>query len=104
VLLTSRVFTSDEALTLGFVNALFAADELMPRTYDYVRNLIRTVSPNALRQTRWQIYRDLHRDVASSIADSETLLNAMMGEADYKEGVRALLEKRPPDWPSLKSE
>ena len=55
-----------------------------------------------MRQTRWQIYRDLHRDVASSVLESEELLNRMMGEADYKEGIRAFMEKRTPDWPSLK--
>ncbi len=104
ILLTSRVFLSDEAFQLGFVNALFEPDELLPKTYEYVQNMIRTVSPNSLRQTRWQIYRDLHRDVAASVKDSETLLNSMMGEADYAEGVRAFVEKRSPDWPSLKSD
>ena len=98
ILLTSRVFTSDEALALGFVNQLVAADELMPATYEYARNLIATVSPNSLRQTRWQIYRDLHRDVAASVDDSEALLNDMMREGDYREGVAAFLEKRPPNW------
>jgi enoyl-CoA hydratase/carnithine racemase len=103
ILLTSRVFTSDEAYQLGFVNKLFSPQDLMSQTYEYVRNMIRTVSPNSLRQTRWQIYRDLHRDVATSVKDSLVLLNAMMGEEDYKEGVRAFVEKRAPDWPSLKS-
>ena len=102
ILLTSRVFLSDEALQLGFVNALYEPEELLPKTYDYVRSMIASVSPNSLRQTRWQIYRDLHRDVASSVEESETLLNEMMREADYKEGVRAFVEKRAPDWPSLK--
>jgi enoyl-CoA hydratase/carnithine racemase len=101
LLLTSRVFTSDEAFSLGFVNALFEPQELMAQTYAYVRNMIETVSPNSLRQTRWQIYRDLHRDVAASVNESETLLNQMMGEADYQEGVRAFVEKRRPQWPSL---
>ena len=101
-LLTSRVVMSEEAQQLGFVNALYPPEELMPRTYKYVRALIQSVSPNSLRQTRWQIYRDLHRDVASSVQESETLLNDMMGEADYQEGIRAFVEKRPPDWPSLK--
>ncbi len=102
LLLTSRVFLSDEALTLGFVNALFEPEDLLPETYGYVRRMLDTVSPNSLRQTRWQIYRDLHRDVASSVRESEALLDSMMGEADYREGVRAFVEKRPPDWPSLK--
>ncbi|MDG2278903.1 MAG: enoyl-CoA hydratase-related protein [Pseudomonadales bacterium] len=102
LLMTSRVFLSDEAYDLGFVNQLAEPDELMTKTYEYAQNLISTVAPNSLRQTRWQIYRDLHRDVASSVVDSETLLDAMMGEDDYKEGVRAFVERRPPEWPSLK--
>ena len=101
LLLTSRVFTSDEALALGFVNALFTPDRLMAETYAYAQQMIRTVAPNSLRQTRWQIYRDLHRDVATSVRESETLLNQMMSEADYREGVRAFMEKRTPAWPSL---
>ncbi|MEM7077346.1 MAG: enoyl-CoA hydratase-related protein [Pseudomonadota bacterium] len=100
LLLTSRVFTSDEAFTLGFVNALHEPEELVEKTLTYAHQLLATVSPNSLRQTRWQIYRDLHRDVAASVVDSETLLNDMMREDDYKEGVKALVEKRPPDWPS----
>ncbi|MCR9261688.1 MAG: enoyl-CoA hydratase-related protein [Pseudomonadaceae bacterium] len=102
LLLTSRVFTSDEAYELGFVNALFEPEALLSETYAYVQNMISTVSPNSLRQTRWQIYRDLHRDVASSVKESETLLNQMMGEPDYAEGISAFVEKRAPDWPSLK--
>ncbi|MEQ9450282.1 MAG: enoyl-CoA hydratase-related protein [Pseudomonadales bacterium] len=98
ILLTSRIFTSDEALELGFVNQLFPAEELMSRTYDYVTQLIATVSPNSLRQTRWQIYRDLHRDVASAVRDSEVLLDQMMTEEDYQEGVAAFIAKRPPEW------
>jgi enoyl-CoA hydratase/carnithine racemase len=57
-----------------------------------------TVSPDSLRQTRWQIYRDLHRSVADAVADSEALLERMMRDPDYREGVAAFLEKRPPNW------
>lgn len=98
ILLTSRVFLADEAYQLGFVNRLVAPEALMSECYAYARELITSVSPNSLRQTRWQIYRDLHRDVASSVVESEVLLNEMMGEANYKEGVAAFIEKRPPDW------
>ena len=74
------------------------AEDVLPRTLEYARNLIDTVAPNSLRQTRWQVYRDLHRDVAASVKESEHLVNEMMGEADYAEGVKAFLEKRPPKW------
>jgi enoyl-CoA hydratase/carnithine racemase len=98
LLLTSRVFTTDEAKTLGLLNDVFAPAQLLDETYRYARQLIATVSPESLRQTRWQIYRDLHRGVAESVADSESLLRTMMKQADYAEGVDAFLKKRPPSW------
>ena len=100
LLLSSRAFTSDEAAELGLVNAVMPVAELLPYTYDYVRQLMATVSPNSLRQTRWQIYRDLHRDVAASVNDSETLIKQMMQEDDYAEGVAAFMERRGPQWSS----
>jgi enoyl-CoA hydratase/carnithine racemase len=102
LLLTSRVFTSDEALSLGFVNQIFEPAELLDRTVAYAHQLIASVSPNSLRQTRWQIYKDLHRDVASAVIESERLIEDMAKEEDFKEGIAALVEKRPPDWPSIK--
>ena len=102
LLLTSRVFTSDEALALGFVNQIFEPAELLAQTVAYAHQLIASVSPNSLRQTRWQIYKDLHRDVASAVIESERLIEDMAMEEDFKEGIAALVEKRPPDWPSVK--
>ena len=102
LLLTSRVFTSDEALQLGFVNQIFAPADLLEQTLAYAYQLVASVSPNSLRQTRWQIYRDLHRDVASSVVESERLIADMATEEDFKEGIAALVEKRPPDWPSVR--
>lgn len=98
LLLTSRVFLSDEAYQLGFVNSLFARDDLMEETLSYVRRMIATVSPNSLRQTRWQTYEDQHVSAAQSVARSEQLLNEMMREKDYAEGVQAFTQKRAPEW------
>ena len=98
LLLTSRPFLAEEARDMGMVNAVYPADELLERTYEYVARMIDTVSPNSLRQTRWQVYRDLHRDVGAAVRDSEALIDAMMKEPDYREGVKAFMEKRPPVW------
>lgn len=98
LLLTSRVFLAEEALALGLVNEVHPSDRLLDATYAYVADLIKRVAPNSLRQTRWQVYRDLHRDIGSSVRDSERLLDAMMREDDYAEGVAAFVAKRPPEW------
>jgi enoyl-CoA hydratase/carnithine racemase len=98
LLLSSRVFLAEEAERLGMVNAVYASDQLMSRTLAYARDLKDTVSPDSLRQTRWQIYRDLHRAVGPAVEESESLIRQMMKHPDYREGVAAFLDKRPPRW------
>jgi enoyl-CoA hydratase/carnithine racemase len=47
--------------------------------------------------SKQQLYRDLVAgDPASSIAEGEAMMSSMMAASDYREGVAALLEKRPP--------
>lgn len=98
LLLSSRVFLAEEALEMGLVNAVYPPDRVLDEAVRYARGLMESVAPESLRQTRWQIYRDLHREVAASVMDSEALLGAMMKQPDYREGVAAFLEKRPPRW------
>lgn len=98
LLLSSRVFLTDEAHELGLVNHLVAADALQAQTRAYASNLVATVAPGSLAATRRQIYTDLHRDIGSAASESEELVNTMMGEADYQEAVSAFVEKRAPRW------
>jgi len=98
MLLPSRIFTYDEAHEIGLVNRLVKPEKLMEETYAYARMMKNSVSPASLRETKWQIYRDQHRDVATAVVESEKLLHEMSKQHDYKEGVKAFLEKRTPDW------
>ncbi len=98
LLLTSRVFTSDEALQLDLVNRIVPAETLMEETYRYAQQMKNSVSPASLRETKWQIYTDQHRSVADAVGTSERLLDTMSKQADYREGVQAFLDKRPPEW------
>ncbi len=98
LLLTSRVFLTDEAHELGLINQLHPADELLDRAIDYAADLATTVSAGSLRATRQQVYLDLHRGVGTSVDDSRDRLNEMMAEPDFAKGVAALRERRPPDF------
>jgi len=96
LLLSSRVVLAEEAATMGLVNKVLPPDELLPHTYAYARALATEVSPAAVREAKRQLYVDLHGDVGTAVERSVELLDQMMGEPDYAEGVRAYVEKRPP--------
>ena len=98
LLLSSRVFMTEEAFELGLLNALVPADSLLSHTYDYAARLVRDVSPASLRATKHQIYADLHRDAASAVVDSERRLEEMTRMNDYREAVAAFMQKRPAVW------
>jgi enoyl-CoA hydratase/carnithine racemase len=98
LLLSSRVVLAEEAQQMGLVNATVAPEALLPHTYEYARRLATTVSRGSLRETKRQIYTDLHRDVGSAVVEAEQLLERMVTEDDFAEGVRAFVEKRPPDF------
>jgi enoyl-CoA hydratase/carnithine racemase len=98
VLLSSRVFTAEEALGMGFLNKVLAPEDLMGHVRAYAAGLADGVSPGSAAATKRQIYRDLHRTAASAVEDAEALLEAMIRHPDYAEGVKAWMEKRPARW------
>ena len=98
LLLSSRVLSANETDGWGLFNGLVEREELLPKVHAYAQNLAARVAPSAQRMTKRQIYLDQHRDVGSAVSDSEDLLETAMTDPDYREGVKALLEKRTPRW------
>jgi enoyl-CoA hydratase/carnithine racemase len=98
VLMTSRVMLAEEALEWGFINAIHPAEELLPRTLEYAEQLASSVAAGSLRETRQQVYLDLHRDVGTSITESLRLLDKLMKHSEYRQGVEALVNKLPPNY------
>lgn len=98
LLFSSRVILTDEAYEMGLINQLHDAEELLPKTRAFLRNMLETVAPGSLLATKRQVYADLHRDLASAVMDSEARLAKMMRTPDFREGVAALTEKRRPRW------
>ncbi len=95
ILFTARRFGAEEAHAMGFVNAVLPVEELDA----HVRATAETIAGNAPLTVRSVklIMRELARSESSRDgARIAAALRACVASDDYKEGVRAFLEKRAP--------
>jgi enoyl-CoA hydratase/carnithine racemase len=100
LLLSGRVFTPHETREWGLWNGVQAdAADTLATAQRYAHHLAHGVGPTALATTKAQLYRDLlHHSPAVAIHDAQRLLEQAMTTAEYREGVSALREKRPPQF------
>lgn len=96
VLLSGRVVPAEELGEMGFFNGVFGEDEFPERVAEYAR-MLAGLSPEATKTTKRQLWGDLlEHDPGASVRRSKELISELMRLPDYEEGVRALIEKRPP--------
>lgn len=95
LLFTARLFSAEEALHMGLVNAVHPKGELDSRVRE-VADQIAANAPLTVRSVK-RIVGELAKDPAArdeaGVADS---IRACFESEDYREGVRAFLEKRQP--------
>jgi methylglutaconyl-CoA hydratase len=97
LLLTGRLFTSEEALRLGLVNEVVEAERLEARTLELV-GVLKANSPEALTATK-RLLRAQNKDwLDTAIAKALEANAEARGTYDFREGVAAFLEKRKPVW------
>ena len=92
--------TIGETASWGLWNEVFPdGGATLEAATDYAHRLSVTTGPNAVSTPKAQLYHDLHRhEAGASVADSKRLLDEAMRTAEYREGVAALRERRPPEF------
>lgn len=90
----ARLIEAPEALAAGLINEILPAEALWPRVQEVARE-IAGHAPITLQVTKEAVRRiQAHRRAPGG---EDLVLRAYMS-ADFKEGVRAFLEKRKPTW------
>jgi enoyl-CoA hydratase/carnithine racemase len=90
----ARLMSADEALTAGFLHQIVPASDIEK----HVKETALKVASHA-PITLWATKEAVRRIQASrQLPDGDDIVRKVYGSADFKEGVRAFVEKRPPRW------
>ena len=96
VLLTGRVLRAEELGAMGFFNDVLPQPAFEARVAEYAA-MLAAASPEAVSTAKRQLWGDLlETDVGGSVERSRELLDQLMAGPEYREGVAALRERRPP--------
>ena len=96
-ILTGDMFTAQEALRLGLVNQVVPQDQVLKVAKDVARK-IASKGGVAIAQALRAIEDGLQRSLDEGLAKEAEAFAAVAATADSKEGVRAFLEKRQPQF------
>jgi enoyl-CoA hydratase/carnithine racemase len=94
LLFTARLLSAQEAHAAGFVHEI-AAPEAIDARVRALAEEIASHAPITLRVTK-EAARRIR--AARPVPDIEDLIAETYGSADFREGIRAFLEKRTPQW------
>ena len=94
MIFTARLLSAGEALAAGFVHEIVAAEAIEARVLALALTLA-SHAPITLAVTKEAVRRI---QAARAVPDGDDLIRATYGSADFHEGVRAFIDKRPPHW------
>ena len=94
IIFTARLLTAQEALGVGYVHEIVAPEEIDKRVRE-LADKVASHAPITLWATKESIRRLLE---ARALPEGDDIVARVYGSDDFKEGVKAFVEKRPPRW------
>jgi enoyl-CoA hydratase/carnithine racemase len=97
ILYSARALEADEAFRIGLIQRLLPVATLEAHTYDYLRTVAAN-APLSVRGTKAQVQAIFEGITEAQREKLRALSLETFDSEDYKEGTRAFLEKRPPEF------
>lgn len=95
LLLSGRVFLSEEAKELGLANRVVAGDRLLDETLDYARDMAASCSPASMAVIKQQVYAAWEQTLDVAADESfKRMVHSLQGP-DFVEGVQSYVQRRP---------
>ncbi|MFC1869501.1 enoyl-CoA hydratase/isomerase family protein [Thermodesulfobacteriota bacterium] len=100
LLLEGKRIGAEEALDIGLIHRAYNREELMPKTLEYAHKLAKQ-APVAVRAIKRCLNEGLDLKLAQGLDLERESLLALLETEDVKEGVRAFLGKRSPEFKGI---
>jgi enoyl-CoA hydratase len=97
LIMLGETINTEEALQLGLINAVVPAENLLDEARKLAARLIKR-PPFGLRLAKTVMNMGADRDLQSALALERQAFAMLFGTEDQKEGIRAFIEKRKPDF------
>jgi enoyl-CoA hydratase/carnithine racemase len=98
ILLTGATFDGHRAVELGLGSRVLDADEVLPAALAVAHDIAENTAPMSVAASKRLLWDSFDLDRAA-VGDRETAIHlAVMGHDDAREGVRAFIARRPPQW------
>ena len=102
LLLSGRILKADEACRMGLITRIVQPEELMAEAHALAQGLLMN-SPEAMCAIKQLLRQHSASQLDDEIEDAISANARQRSSEDFREGVRAFLEHRRPEWPSLHS-
>ncbi len=97
MILNNRTLKAEEALNMGLINAVYPVDEYLDKALS-LAGAIGDRAPLAIKAAKRAINQVFESSLEDGLLIEREIFFDLFGTQDQKEGMKAFLDKRKPDW------